>query len=63
MIEAPIRFCVTENEDDTATLAWKRPSHVLAPYVGEGGEALEEIGRELDAVFAAIARLAVTTPE
>ncbi|MCE9683363.1 hypothetical protein [Halomonas alkalisoli] len=54
---------MTENEDGTATLAWKRPSHVLAPYVGEGGEALEEIGRELDAVFAAIARLAAKAPE
>ncbi len=63
MIEAPIRFYATENEDGTATLAWKRPSHVLAPYVGEGGEALEEIGRELDAVFAAIATRAIRAPE
>ncbi|MCH4562409.1 DUF302 domain-containing protein [Halomonas sp. EGI 63088] len=55
MIEAPIRFYVTENEDGSATLSWKTPSHVLAPYVEEGGEALEKIGRELDAVFAAIA--------
>ncbi|PXX99969.1 DUF302 domain-containing protein [Halomonas sp. LBP4] len=55
MIEAPIRFYVTENDDGSATLSWKTPSHVLAPYVEEGGEALEEIGRELDAVFAAIA--------
>lgn len=63
MIEAPIRFYVTENEDGSATLAWKRPSHVLAPYIKEGGEGLEEIGRELDAVFAAIARIAVMASE
>ncbi|MBE0488085.1 MAG: DUF302 domain-containing protein [Halomonas sp.] len=58
MIEAPIRFYVTENDDGIATLAWKTPSHVLAPYLEEGGEALAEIGRELDAVFDAIGRRA-----
>ncbi|WP_231613497.1 DUF302 domain-containing protein [Halomonas sp. BC04] len=63
MIEAPIRFYVTENEDGSTTLAWKRPSHVLAPYIEEGGEGLEEIGRELDAVFSAIATKAVRAPE
>jgi uncharacterized protein (DUF302 family) len=59
MIEAPIRFYVTEDEDGSATLAWKTPSHVLAPYLEEGGEALAEIGRELDAVFDAIGRRAL----
>ncbi|WP_416137776.1 DUF302 domain-containing protein [Halomonas sp. HK25] len=54
MIEAPIRFYVTEDQEGGATLAWKTPSHVLAPYLEEGGEALVEIGRELDAVFDAI---------
>lgn len=58
MIEAPIRFYVTENDDGSATLAWKTPSHVLAPYLAEGGEALAEIGRELDDVFDAIGRRA-----
>ncbi|MBB3329457.1 uncharacterized protein (DUF302 family) [Halomonas campaniensis] len=58
MIEAPIRFYVTENDDGSATLAWKTPSHVLAPYLEEGGEALDEIGRELDDVFDAIGRRA-----
>ncbi|MFY0992074.1 DUF302 domain-containing protein [Halomonas sp. C05BenzN] len=63
MIEAPIRFYVTENEDGSATLSWKAPSHVLAPYVEEGGEELAEIGRELDVVFEAIARRAVEDEE
>ena len=31
MIEAPIRFYVTENTDGTATLSYKIPSHVFAP--------------------------------
>ena len=37
MIEAPIRFYVTEETDGTATLSWKEPSFVLAPYTPEGG--------------------------
>ncbi|MDY7115026.1 DUF302 domain-containing protein [Halomonas sp. SSL-5] len=55
MIEAPMRFYVTEEDDGSATLSWKTPSHVLAPYIGEDGEALETIAEELDDVFAAIA--------
>lgn len=55
MIEAPIRFYVTEQPDGTATLSFKRPSFVLAPYAADGGPALAEIGAELDAVFDAIA--------
>ena len=58
-VEAPIRFYVTENEDGSATLSWKTSSHVLAPYLEEGGDALAEIGHELDAVFDAIAHRAV----
>ena len=54
MIEAPIRFYITEDADGTSTLAWKQPSHVFAPYAGEGGEALAAVATELDAVFAAI---------
>ncbi len=54
MIEAPIRFYVTENADGTATLSWKTPSHVFAPYMDDGGEALRDVAGELDAVFAAI---------
>jgi uncharacterized protein (DUF302 family) len=52
-IEAPMRFSVTAAEDGTATLTYARPSSVLAPY-GDGQ--LAELGRELDALFATIAR-------
>ncbi len=54
-IEAPIRFYVTENRDGTATLSYKTPSAVFAPYQPEGGKALKTLGRELDAIFARIA--------
>ena len=55
MIEAPIRLYVTENEDGTATLSYKTPSLVFAPYFDEGGDELIAIAAELDAKFAAIA--------
>lgn len=54
MIEAPIRLYVTENPDDTATLSWKTPSHVFAPYFEEGGPELRAIAGELDGIFEAI---------
>jgi uncharacterized protein (DUF302 family) len=59
MIEAPLRFYVTENDDGTATLAWKIPSHVFAPYRDGAGDALIEIAEELDGVFEAIAHRAI----
>ncbi|GGB47055.1 hypothetical protein GCM10011316_18990 [Roseibium aquae] len=62
-IEAPIRYYVTENGDGTATLSWKTPSFVFEPYLGEGGEALEALARELDEVFAAIASRATATAQ
>jgi uncharacterized protein (DUF302 family) len=55
MIEAPIRFYVTENPDGTATLSYKTPSHLFAPYMAEGGAALAAVATELNAIFAAIA--------
>lgn len=58
MIEAPIRMYATENEDGTATLSYKLPSHVFAPYMDEGGAALAGIAAELDAKFATIAEAA-----
>lgn len=58
MIEAPIRIYVTENEDGTATLSYKTPSHVFAPYMDEGGRDLADMAAELDARFAAIAAAA-----
>ncbi|MEO1275060.1 MAG: DUF302 domain-containing protein [Pseudomonadota bacterium] len=55
MIEAPIRFYVTENEDGTATLSYKRPSTVFAPYMDEAGPELAAIAAELDTLFASVA--------
>lgn len=54
-IEAPVRFYVTENPDGTATLSYRTPSAVFAPYMDEGGEELAMLAEELDRVFAAIA--------
>ncbi len=59
MIEAPVRLYVTENEDGTGTVSYKRPSTVFAPYMDEGGPELEEAAADLDTVFAAIAADAV----
>ncbi len=58
MIEAPIRIYVTENDDGTATLSYKTPSLVFAPYMAEGGARLGELAAELDARFATIAQAA-----
>lgn len=57
-IEAPIRIYVTENPDGTASLSYKKPSTVFAPYADEGGDALKSIGAELDDIFARIAERA-----
>ncbi|WP_171231972.1 DUF302 domain-containing protein [Ruegeria sp. HKCCA4812] len=59
MIEAPIRFYVTENKDGTANLLYKTPSFVFAPYVSEGGQNLMDIAAELDSTFQSIAERAV----
>ncbi len=59
-IEAPIRFYVTENADRTATLSYKTPTAVFAPY-SDGGEKLTEMARELDAIFAKIAKEATAS--
>lgn len=61
MIEAPIRFYVTEDPDDgTATLSWKEPSFVFAPYADEGGPELVRLAEELDERFEAIAARATS---
>ena len=57
-IEAPIRFYITENEDGTATLSYKTPSLVFAPY-SDGNEPLIQLASELDEIFAGIAKQAV----
>lgn len=59
MIEAPVRFYVTEEPGGTAILSNKLPSAVFAPYMVEGGPRLAEIAVELDGKFAAIAAEAV----
>lgn len=59
-IEAPIRIYVTENQDGTATLSYKKPSAVFAPYADEGGDVLKSIGVELDGIFARIAEQATS---
>ena len=57
MIEAPIRFYVTEQEDGSATLSYKTPSFVFSPYADDGAEVMT-IAAELDTIFAAIAKAA-----
>lgn len=59
MIEAPIRFYVTEEPDGNATLSYKTPGFVFAPYLDEGGEALAGLAAELDAKFDTIAEQAI----
>ena len=54
MIEAPVRFYVTEQPDGTATLSYKTPSLVFAPYANDSPEVMK-IAERLDQVFAAIA--------
>lgn len=54
-IEAPIRMYLTENEDGTATLSYKTPSHVFAPYLDEGGAELKALAEELDELFEKVA--------
>lgn len=52
-IEAPIRFYLTEDPaTGRATLTYRTPSAVFAPYSGEG---LAQMAAELDAIFAEIA--------
>lgn len=57
-IEAPIRFYITENPDGTATLSYKTPSFVFAPY-SDGNEGLTKLATELDSLFATIAQQAI----
>jgi len=60
MIEAPIRIYLTENEDKTATLSYKKPSFIYAPYLKEGGDTLAGIAYDLDRRFSEIAKRAVS---
>lgn len=52
-IEAPLRIDVTENDDATASLTYRKPSAVFAPY---RSAALDAMARELDILFDDIVR-------
>lgn len=54
-IEAPLRFYVTENDDDTATLSYREPTAVFAPY---GVPALDAMAAELDPIWQRISEQA-----
>lgn len=58
MIEAPIRFYLTEDDDGQATLSYKTPSFVFAPYMAEADADLAVAASELDAAFEMIANAA-----
>lgn len=52
-VEAPLRIYVTENADGTASLSYRPPSAVFAPY---HDAKLDALARELDPIFERIAR-------
>lgn len=52
-IEAPLRLYITENPDGTASLTYRVPSAVFAPY---GSPALDAMAKELDVIFGSIVR-------
>jgi uncharacterized protein (DUF302 family) len=58
MIEAPIRLYLTDDAAGNATLSYKTPSFVFAPYTAEGGTELANAAAELDEIFLAIATAA-----
>jgi uncharacterized protein (DUF302 family) len=55
-IEAPLRYYIVENGDGTATLVYRTPSAVFAPYASV---ALDEMAAELDTIFERIAADAI----
>ena len=55
-IEAPLRYYITDDGDGTASLTYRTPSAVFAPYENA---ALDELAGELDTIFAAIAEQAI----
>jgi uncharacterized protein (DUF302 family) len=54
-VEAPLRLYLSERADGTARLSYRLPSHVFAPY---GSADLDEMAKELDAIFARIVKAA-----
>ena len=57
--EAPIRIYLYENPDGTATVTYRTPSAVLAPYPHP---AVRAVAAELDPIFKAIVDRAVAAP-
>ncbi len=57
MIEAPVRFYLTEDEGGT-TLSYKTPSFVFQPYALDADDDLMVAAGELDAAFSNIATAA-----
>ena len=58
MIEAPVRFYLTEDDAGVATLSYKTPTFVFSPYMDEAGDDLVAASAELDTIFLAIAEAA-----
>ena len=56
--EAPIRIYVYENADGTATVSYRPPSVVFAPYRHEG---IQAVAKELDPIFKRIVDLTLGT--
>lgn len=52
-IEAPLRIYVTENADGTASITYRTPSAVFAPY---RSDKLSAMAKELDPIFEGIVR-------
>lgn len=52
-IEAPLRLYVTEDANGKASVTWRAPSAVFAPY---GSAELNAMAREIDPVFEKIVR-------
>jgi uncharacterized protein (DUF302 family) len=55
-IEAPLRIYLTENADGTATVTYRKPSAVFAPY---RSAELDRMARELDPVLEKIVKDAI----
>ena len=55
-MEAPLRFYITGQSDGSASLTYRTPTAIFAPY---GSADLDEMASELDIIFAAIAAQAV----
>lgn len=55
-VEAPLRLYLTENADGSASLSYRQPSAVFAPYKNAQ---LDALAKELDPIFERIAHAAV----